>query len=592
MEAKTYEALARKWRPQVFADILEQPQVTQTLQNAISSGRIHHGYLFCGPRGTGKTTTARILAKALNCVNGPTPTPCNECDQCKAIRDGSSMDVLEIDAASNTGVDNIRDLRERARYVPVSARYKIYIIDEVHRLSGSAFDALLKTLEEPPKSVIFIFATTEPNEVPATVRSRTLRFDFRLISHGPLEAALRNIADKEGIDITDEALTILATEAGGSMRDGESLLDQMAGYTGGQITAELVHEALGLVDTEILFETSDAFAAHDPEAALAVVSRVAHLGRDLTQFVRQLAEHLKRLLFARALGDRFTDEALNKDILARYRDASVNFEENDLLRLVTMTVEMVTRLRRAAHPRMEVELYAMRASKMDRSIDIRTLVEHLSGSGSGSSGSRPSLFESTSGPASRATPAQTSPSPAMRAPAPVSRPKPPSNPPTRSSGYQDRPRAEAPTVATMETPPTDENDARPSRPTQTGPEIDFEPILESICESRPTLRAVLGQAELVRSGAGTVDLNVYHGSQFHQKQLGSKPVRDLIHAEIARALGEGMRVAIHIKQGEPPSTGRVHKPKTKPQTDGLDEAIAGDHNLQEIIRRFDGEIIQ
>ncbi|MBD3298244.1 MAG: DNA polymerase III subunit gamma/tau [candidate division Zixibacteria bacterium] len=584
-----YQALALKWRPQSFAEILEQPQVTQTLQNAISSGRIHHGYLFCGPRGTGKTTTARILAKALNCVNGPTPTPCGECEHCRAIKTSNSLDVLEIDAASNTGVDNIRDLRERAGYVPVSARYKIYIIDEVHRLSRSAFDALLKTLEEPPPSVVFIFATTEPNEVPPTVRSRTLRFDFRLISHAPLEAALRNIADKEEIDITDDALTILATEAGGSMRDGESLLDQMAGYTGGQITAELVHEALGLVNTEILFETTDAFAAHDAEAALAVVGRVARLGRDLTQYVRQLAEHIKRLLFARALGDRFADESLNQDIVTRYRESAGAFEENDLLRLVTMTVEMVNRLRKAPHPRLEVELYVMRASKMDRSIDIRTLVDRLDNS----AGGEPSLFGSSNNTTSpTATSRPTASSPAMRAPAPAVRPS--SSPSTgpRHSGYQDRPRAEASAVATMEAPPSDDADEKPSRPKQTGPDIDFEPILESICESRPTLRAILGQAELVRTGEGMLDLNVYHGSPFHQKQLGTKPVRDLIHAEIARALGEGVRVTIHVKQGEPSPKAREHKPKAKPQTTDHDDAIAGDHNLQEIIRRFDGEIIE
>ncbi len=585
-----YQALALKWRPQSFAEILEQPQVTQTLQNAISSGRIHHGYLFCGPRGTGKTTTARILAKALNCVNGPTPTPCGECEHCKAIRTSNSLDVLEIDAASNTGVDNIRDLRERAGYVPVSARYKIYIIDEVHRLSRSAFDALLKTLEEPPPSVVFIFATTEPNEVPPTVRSRTLRFDFRLISHAPLEAALRNIADKEGIDITDDALTVLATEAGGSMRDGESLLDQMAGYTGGQITAELVHEALGLVDTEILFETTDAFAAHDAEAALAVAGRVARLGRDLTQYVRQLAEHIKRLLFARALGDRFADESLNQDIVTRYRESSGAFEENDLMRLVTMTVEMVNRLRKAAHPRLEVELYVMRASKMDRSIDIRTLVDRLDNIGGG----EPSLFGSSNNTTSHPTASRPTPSssPAMRASAPTARPSSSPSTSSRNSGYQNRPRAEASAVATMEAPPSDDVDETPSRPKQAGPDIDFEPILESICESRPTLRAILGQAELVRTGEGTLDLNVYHGSPFHQKQLGSKPVRDLIHAEIAQALGEGVRVTIHVKQGEPSPKGREHKPKVKTQSQGLDDAVAGDHNLQEIIRRFDGEIIE
>lgn len=579
-----YEALARKWRPQSFDQIVEQPQVTQTLQNAISSGRIHHAYLFCGPRGTGKTTTARILAKALNCVDGPTPTPCGQCEQCEAIRLGNSLDVLEIDAASNTGVDNIRDLRERARYVPVSARYKIYIIDEVHRLSDSAFDALLKTLEEPPDSVIFMFATTEPNEVPATVRSRTLRFDFRLITHEALAGALARIAQNEGIEIDENALSIIATEAGGSLRDGQSLLDQMAGYSAGLITADLVHEALGLVDTEILFETSDAFAAHDAERALAAVGEVSRMGRDLVQYTRQLAEHLKRLLFAHALGEKYKEESLNKELAERYRAAAQEFDENDLLRLLMMTVEVGNRLKKASHPRLEVELLAMRAAHLDRSVDIRKLVDQLGGAPS-SAPANPfgSNRMATPPPPSFSRPAAPATAPRRSTPAP--RPAPP---PSRNTGPRAQVVEAGSAVAVADTPDEEETPAKPARSSET---VNFQPILESICESRPTLRAILGEAELVRSGPGTIDLIVYKGSQFHQRQLATKPVRDLINAEIARALGEGLRVTIHVRQEGPAKPGNGSGTAQPSMPASTDPQIAGDHNLQEILRRFDGEIV-
>lgn len=580
----TYEALARKWRPQVFDDIVEQKQVTQTLKNAISGGRIHHAYLFTGPRGTGKTTTARILAKALNCEAGPTPVPCNQCLTCKQITHGSHLDVLEIDAASNTGVDNIRDLREAARYVPASARYKIYIIDEIHRLSPSAFDALLKTLEEPPDSVIFIFATTEPNAVPATVRSRTLRFDFRLISQDPLRQALGRIAEAESIKIDEEALTILATEAAGSMRDGQSLLDQMAGYTGDLITGELVYEALGLVDSAILFAFTDAIAAGDPEKVLAIIGTVSKAGRDLLQFARQLTEHLKRLLFACALGDKFADESLSTDAIALYRERARNHDENDLLRLMMMTVEVAKRLKNAAQPRLEMELLAMRAARMDRSVDIRTLVEQLQGSTSGSAtfGGSASMTRQTPEPTLGLNNHRSSPPPGSGGPS--ARMSVPS--PTAASSYAVRPQSNTASTAVAEPPEAAE--PQPARVKMDGAAIDFSPILDRICQARPTLQAILGQAQLVKTGAGTVDLNVYKGSTFHQRQLAQKPIRDLIHAEIARALGEGLRVTIHVKSEEQPGSGNG-SPQRKQGTP-QNGALAADHNLQEILRRFDGEI--
>ncbi len=581
----TYEALARKWRPQTFEDVVEQPQVTQTLQNAITAGRVHHAYLLCGPRGTGKTTTARILAKALNCEKGPSPVPCNACPTCRGITNGSCLDVLEIDAASNTGVDNIRDLRESARYVPAAARYKIYIIDEVHRLSDQAFDALLKTLEEPPPSVIFMMATTEPNEVPATVRSRTLRFDFHLVSHRGLRETLGRIAAAESIDIDDGALDIIATEAAGSLRDGQSLLDQLVGYAGGRLTTDLAHEALGLVDLSVLFSLTDAFAEYDPANALDILTQVSNAGRDFHQLLKQMTEHLKRLLFARSLGSRFTDESLNQDAMARYIAAAPAFEENDLLRLLRMTIEQDNRYKKAAQPRLEVELLLMRCARMDRSIDIRRVLDRLQARNDSPPVTAPPIASRQPSvgivPASGIQSDTTSGMMELAIPPPS--PRAPQTIPVRPMPTEERSStAPNPAVAIMDEPVS--NQAH-------GALVDFAPVLDAICKTRPTLRAILGHAQLVRTGPGAVDLNVYNGSPFHQQQLKQKSIRDLINAEIARALGSGIRVVIHVKDSNATRLNSPSAGSRSPSAAPSDDPALSDHNLQEIMRRFDGEIV-
>lgn len=555
----TYQALARKWRPQTFDDVVAQPQVTTTLKNALSSGRIHHAYLFCGPRGTGKTTTARILAKALNCEKGPTAEPCNECNACKSITNGSNLDVLEIDAASNTGVDQIRDLRDSTMYVPAQSRFKIYIIDEVHRLSTSAKDALLKTLEEPPAAVKFIFATTEAHEVPQTVRSRSLRLDFHLLSQDDLRKHLLNIARNEKIEVEAGAIDVIATEAAGSVRDSLSLLDQVSAYAGGKISTALATEALGLVDSQILFAFTTAVAQGDPAATLDAVAAVARAGRDYQQFARQLAEHLKRLLFAKSLGEKFTDEGLGSEDTAQYRKTAATWDENDLLRLLLMSVEVGHRVRKGTpQPRLELELFAMRAAKLDSSINIRTLVERLEGQGI---------------PTHAAAPNPQPQSPPPQAKAPVAS-KPMVRPP--------EPQVEAPVAAAVH--------SRPS--TGSSGDVQWDPILDVICEHRPTLRAVLGHAQLVRTAPGVFELHVPKTNKFQQRQLAEKPVRDLIHSEIIKAVGTGARISTHVKNISVPTDSAKTSSSARPAAKGLSPELQADHGLQEILRRFDGEIVE
>ncbi len=292
----SYLVLARKWRPQVFEDVVGQNHVVKTLQNALVNNRIAHAFLFAGQRGVGKTSVARILAKALNCQQGPTPEPCCECVSCKAIAEGTTIDVLEIDGASNTGVDDVRELRESVKYVPAQGRYKIYIIDEVHMLSNSAFNALLKTLEEPPPHVIFMFATTEPQKIPPTVLSRCQRFDLRPISSDMLIKQLLNITLKESISISEKALGLIAREAEGSMRDAQSILDRVISYAGTQISDTDITEVLGIVDRDLLLGTSQALLDKDGEACLTMVRDLFQSGYDSRQFYQAFLEHLRNMV--------------------------------------------------------------------------------------------------------------------------------------------------------------------------------------------------------------------------------------------------------------------------------------------------------
>src|SRR5215475_7249485 len=279
-----YQVIARKFRPQVFEDVIGQKPIVQTLQNAIQMGRIGHAYLFSGPRGVGKTTTARLLAKGLNCVTGPTITPCNNCPSCLEIAAGQSMDVLEIDAASNTGVDNVRELRENARYAPSRDRHKIFIIDEVHMLSTSAFNALLKILEEPPPHVVFIMATTERHKLPATILSRCQQFVFRTISPADIQAHLREIADRENAKIDDQGLSYIVKAAEGSMRDAQSLLDQIISFGGQEIADDDVRDLLGFIPNEILDQTIDALAERNSQQLLENVDILVDQGLNLQQY--------------------------------------------------------------------------------------------------------------------------------------------------------------------------------------------------------------------------------------------------------------------------------------------------------------------
>jgi len=292
----SYVSLYRKWRSQNFDEVIGQPVIVQTLKNAIKNNRLAHAYLFSGPRGTGKTSTARILAKALNCKEGPTPNPCGKCENCEKIRSGHSVDVIEIDAASNRGIDEIRELRERVRYAPLEGRYKVYIIDEVHMLTAEAFNALLKTLEEPPSHTIFVLATTELQKVPLTIASRCQRLDFARLKLGEIKEHLLKIAKAEGFEIEEKALDLIGRSAEGAMRDAISLLDQLVSFSGHKIIYDDVVTLLGTADEELLFGFGDAISSGNTEKVLELVRKGMEEGRSMQQVTRDLVFHFRNLL--------------------------------------------------------------------------------------------------------------------------------------------------------------------------------------------------------------------------------------------------------------------------------------------------------
>ena len=369
----SYLALARRYRPNDFDGILSQHHITTTLKNAVAMGRISHAYLLCGPRGTGKTTTARVLAKALNCEKGPTPDPCNKCTVCKEIAAGSSPDVFEIDAASNRGIDDIRELRENVRYSPVGGRYKIYIIDEVHRLTKEAFDALLKTLEEPPAHVIFVFATTEPQALPPTILSRTQRYDFKRIPVSALAEAVNSIARKEGMTIDPNAALLIAKKADGSLRDALSLLDQLSSFSDSAIDVERTAEVLGLVKTELLHGIAYSLINHEAGTALSKFGEFTRSGGDAQELAEALSGYLRALLLIKNGVDDFEQLELDKVEFETAKDLVAESDSVDLLRYFTVLADYKSSVKQGQDPMYSFETSLVKMASMDRAVSLEEL---------------------------------------------------------------------------------------------------------------------------------------------------------------------------------------------------------------------------
>lgn len=492
MSSTTYLVTARKYRPQTFGDVVAQEHVTSTLKNALRLDRLAHAYLFTGPRGVGKTTGARILAKAINCttplserVDGA--EPCRTCDSCRSFEEGRNMNIIEIDAASNNKVDDVRDLRETVRIPPQGNRMKVYIIDEVHMLSNAAFNALLKTLEEPPPHALFIFATTEPHKVLPTIQSRCQRFDYRRIAVDEIVARLKEICETEKISVDDASLVLIARKGDGALRDALSVFDQAVSLCGTTIThAELI-KALGVVDDDVFFEVTEAVAESSPARMVQVVDSVVKSGYDLQEFVDGLTEHIRNLLVAATLNDTALIEA-TAVMRKRYLEHAAGFSESTLMALVHQAGQAADTLRNSRQPRLKLEMALIRMATTPRSVDVREAlaaldrIEKMAASGSVSftlqapaAASAPASAASAAAqasapavvPASKPEPAapqrpEPRPAPvAAREPEPAPKPEPeperaapaPSPAVTRAPAPSPAPRSEAPSGPSGGAPP-------------------------------------------------------------------------------------------------------------------------------------------
>ncbi|MFZ2445185.1 MAG: DNA polymerase III subunit gamma/tau [Syntrophobacteraceae bacterium] len=446
----SYLVIARKWRPRTFEEVIGQPHVTRTLQNAVRLERIAHAYLFTGARGVGKTSVARILAKSLNCEKGPAPIPCNQCSNCREIAQGNSVDVLEIDGASNRGIDNIRELRETVRYRPAKGRFKVYIIDEVHMLTTEAFNALLKTLEEPPPHVVFIFATTEPHKIPATILSRCQRFDFRRVALPGLVEHLKRITAGEGARFSDPVLYAIAREADGSMRDAQSLLEQLLAFSGDGLPDEEILDILGVIDRRSVLRAGEAVVSGDVEGCLDLVDDLYRRGIDTRRFCRHLCDHFRNLLFL-TLGD------------AREARLDLPDEEKTLLRAqaakttpdsLHVYFQMVLRgeeeIRQSSMPKIALEMLLLRMTQLPRLESLDAVLDRIgelentlrgqcaegrspsasTAPGSGRADARDRAPSAQPAPAAKSAekPMERKPEPEATAPMPPPSPMPPSTP--------------------------------------------------------------------------------------------------------------------------------------------------------------------
>ena len=575
-----YQVTARKWRPRRFEEVVGQEHITTTLSNAVSTGRIAHCYLFCGPRGTGKTTTARILAKMLNCSQRSGADPCDTCASCTSIAEGTSMDVLEIDGASNNSVDDVRELREVVRYVPTGGAHKIYIIDEVHMFSTAAFNALLKTLEEPPERVVFVFATTEVQEVPQTILSRCQRFNFRRIPTSSIAGHLATIAQAEGIQADEEALYLLAQRADGALRDAESLMDQVVSFEQDRISEPGVRQVLGLVDGRTFFELSQAIADGESAQVLEVVSRVVEGGGDIEEFVRGFTEHCRHLLSVKVQEDGGAQLEVADAERERLVQAAEVFAEEDLLRILQMLLDLEADLRRSAQPRFRVEIALVRAARMGRAIDVATLLRKL-----------------------EAMPAQPSPTPASSS---STRPSSSPVPSTQRSAGQARPTAtdSPPPAPARQTPTVSQAPPAPDRsppaeaaPAPFGP-VDAQAvkdawrrIVDGVRQAHTSLGSFLQEGQPGQVEGHVLRILFAEAGRFNMTQVEKN--RAIVEEICEQVLGVRLRVQCAIGSSEAAPGAAVDGPSRGAGSGSQDRKsdTQVDPAVKSVLDTFDGELV-
>ena len=587
-------SLYRRHRPRTFDEVVGQTHVVRTLRNAVERGKVHHAYLFVGSRGTGKTSMAKILAACLNCEQGPTTRPCGVCDSCVAIAAATSLDVIEMDAASNNSVDDIRDLRDRVAYAPVSGRHKVYILDEAHMLSSAAWNAFLKTLEEPPPHTIFVLATTEANKVLPTVVDRCHRFDFQRPTVEEIAGVLRRVADQEGIAIPDAALALVARHATGSFRDALGTLEQLVTYgadgSDGEITVEEVLAVLGVADAEALFGAVDAIAAHDARAALLAVARLSESGRDAGQLVRELEAHARELLAVQVLGEVPAELRLTPERDARLAAQAAALGRQDVVRLLDLLSDALEALVSGAQARIQLELALVKAAAPEVDPSANALLARID-----------RLEARLAGPVAPVPPAPaaapTSPPPAAPAPpapatpAPVAAPAPSAPTPTGLRPSTAAAVAAAAAPAEPELEPATQPEPVPAAPAAPAGELDLDAVrelwpavVEAVRAENVLAHAAVERAQPVALDNGEVTLAFASGDSFYKKKAEGEEHRGVIVEAVRAVSGSVLRIRCELREVELPGM----PAPIAPTDDELVDRFVAEFDAEELIDDEEG----
>jgi DNA polymerase-3 subunit gamma/tau len=553
-----YLVLARKYRPQTFEEVVRQEHVTRTLTNAIAAERVAHAILFSGPRGTGKTTIARILAKAMNCRQGPTATPCNQCPSCREITAGGAADVYEIDGASNNSVDQVRELRENLRYMPARSRFKIYIIDEVHMLSIAAFNALLKTLEEPPAHVLFFFATTEPHKIPVTILSRCQRHDLKRVELEALTAHMQSLCEREGLDIDDPSLILLAREADGSVRDSLSLLDQIMGAAEGKVRVPQVLELLGIVDRSRLFALSEALLARNSAQVLTLVDEVYRAGQDLKKLYDDLLEQFRNLILAKGGAGSLKLVDLPAHEIEQLKAQAENVSEVHLVQLFEQLFQHEESLRFAAQPKLALECIFLQLLQIPPALPVDTLIAGLDKLKETWLTAAPGLqTEGHAAPAPAPEPGQSPPS------------EPSQSPPLKS-----------------EIPASKGSVASARGGVDVSPQERWRRVQTEVAQSHPALAANLKHCRLGSTDSREVVI-VAGGSEFSVKQIEKERNRQILEDVIRNQFGAQAALRIDAR----PENHRADLEVRRERLDKLRQEALSNPLVADVVEIFNGQII-
>jgi DNA polymerase-3 subunit gamma/tau len=593
-------SLYRRHRPGSFDEVVGQQHVVRTLRNAVEQGKVHHAYLFVGSRGTGKTSMAKILARSLNCENGgPTVTPCGECESCLTIASGSSIDVIEMDAASNRSVDDVRDLRERVAYAPTGGRWKVYILDEAHMLTKEAWNAFLKTLEEPPPNTVFVLATTEAHKVMATIADRCQRFDFQRPSLEQISEVLQRVAAAEGIGVEEAAVSMIARSASGSFRDALGTLDQLVAYGGNQVKLDDVLELLGAADAELLFEAVDAVVAEDPRGVLLGVEKMARSGRDPAQFARDLLAHLRHLLVTQTVGEvpnTFVVTATDSERLAAQANA---IGAATLVRTIDELANALTAVREGDDARMAVEIALLKAARPDLDPSTEGLLRRIERLEQGTGGG------SAAGPVAAGDPPPPAVAKASSGAGPPTAPPATDAPPADEQGQE-------PSTDTSE-PATSAQEAESSEPPAGADELsqpaaDLEPsaeddvpgpgpagdldlsqvvrtwpaVLDKLRETSPALAATFEGARPVSLDDEGLKVGFPADSTFNKRKAEAPEKRELMAAAIEDVLGERLRPGYVLLDGEPAHSEEEAAAEAEIDHDALVEKLKSEFDAEEV----------